>query len=79
MACYLPAAMDTSIAGETEGTRLKRRRKPSEKGLELQAEKTKKPLKPVKSSGRMSKTSKSAADPESSNGVNGDYASDDYS
>ncbi|XP_031383386.1 protein RBL [Punica granatum] len=72
-------AMENSVAGETEGTRLKRRRRPSEKGLELQAEKTKKPSKTMKPSGRLSKTSKSAAEPESSNGVNGDYASDDYS
>lgn len=79
MACYLSAAMENSTAGETEGARLKRKRKPSEKGLELQAEKTKKPSKPTKPSGRLSRSSKSAADPESSNGVNGDYASDDYS
>ncbi|KAK4750286.1 hypothetical protein SAY87_027735 [Trapa incisa] len=72
-----PEAMVNSTAGETEGTRLKRKRKPSEKGLELQAEKTKKPSIPTKPSGRLSRSRKYAADPESSNGVNGDYASDD--
>ncbi|KAK3011975.1 hypothetical protein RJ639_011179, partial [Escallonia herrerae] len=49
-------AMDNSAAEDTEGTRLKRRRKPSEKVLELQAEKLKKPLPKTKPSGKSSKT-----------------------
>lgn len=71
--------MENSVAGDTEGTRVKRKRKPSEKLLESQAEKIKKPpSKPVKSSGKSSsKASKSTPEPESSNGLNGDYASDD--
>lgn len=61
---------------DTGGTRLKRKRKPSEKGLELQAEKVRKPL---KSSGRSSKVkSKSMADQDMSNGVYGDDISDEY-
>ncbi|KAF4384746.1 hypothetical protein F8388_004053 [Cannabis sativa] len=60
-------------AGET---RLKRKRKPSEKGLELQAEKVRKPL---KSSGRSSKPkNKSVVDEDTSNGFNGDDVSDEY-
>ncbi|XP_062091650.1 protein RBL isoform X1 [Humulus lupulus] len=60
-------------AGET---RLKRKRKPSEKGLELQAEKVRKPL---KSSGRSSKLkNKSVVDEDTSNGYgfDGDDVSD---
>ncbi|PON66852.1 Guanine nucleotide-binding protein, beta subunit [Parasponia andersonii] len=58
------------------GTRLKRKRKPSEKGLELQAEKVRKPLKP---SGRSSKLkNKSVVDEDTSNGFNGDDVSDEY-
>lgn len=38
-----------------DGTRVKRKRKPSEKGLELQAELVRKPLKTIKSSGKLSK------------------------
>ncbi|KAB5511808.1 hypothetical protein DKX38_028836 [Salix brachista] len=59
---------------DTGGTRMKRKRKPSEKGLELQAEKGRKPL---KSSGRLSKTrSKPVADRDISNGIYGDDISD---
>ncbi|TXG49230.1 hypothetical protein EZV62_025105 [Acer yangbiense] len=58
-----------------EGTHVKKRRKPSEKGLELQAEKVRKPL---KSSGRSLKVkSKSTIDQEMSNGVYGDDVSDE--
>ncbi|KAB1225475.1 Retinoblastoma-binding protein 5 [Morella rubra] len=56
------------------GARLKRKRKPSEKGLELQAEKVKKPL---KSSGRLSKVkNKSVIDQDNGNGFIGDEVSD---
>ncbi|KAJ6697508.1 hypothetical protein OIU85_003837 [Salix viminalis] len=59
---------------DTGGTRMKRKRKPSEKGLELQAEKGRKPM---KSSGRLSKTrSKPVADRDISNGIYGDDISD---
>ncbi|XAR63580.1 hypothetical protein NMG60_11023567 [Bertholletia excelsa] len=47
--------MDISAAEDTGGTRLKRRRKPSEKVLELHAEKVKKPVKKIKPSGKSSK------------------------
>ncbi|XP_007010539.2 PREDICTED: protein RBL [Theobroma cacao] len=64
---------------DTGGTRLKRKRKPSEKGLELQAEKVRKPLKPLKSSGRLSKTkNKSVVDQDYGNSVYADDGSDDY-
>lgn len=47
------AAMDNSAAEDTGGTRLKRRRKPSEKVLELQqAEKSRKPLQKPKTYGK---------------------------
>ncbi|KAF8406237.1 hypothetical protein HHK36_008322 [Tetracentron sinense] len=46
--------MDNSI-DDTGVTRLKRKRKPSEKGLELQTEKVRKPLTKSKSSGKSSK------------------------
>lgn len=58
------------------GTRLKRKWKPSEKGLELQVEKVKKPL---KSSGRLSKTkNKFVVDKDYGNGVYADDGFDDY-
>lgn len=58
------------------GTRLKRKRNPSEKGLELQAEKVRKPS---KSSARPSKLkNKSVVDDDTSNGFNGDDGSDEY-
>jgi len=67
------------VSEDTGGTRLKRKRKPSEKGLELQAEKVRKPLKPLKSSGRLSKTkNKSVVDQDCGNGVYADDGSDDY-
>ncbi|XP_010271571.1 PREDICTED: protein RBL [Nelumbo nucifera] len=56
-------AIDNSIAEDTGAARLKRKRKPSEKGLELQAEKGKKPkpLGKVKSSGKSSKSKNKSA------------------
>ncbi|KAJ9170167.1 hypothetical protein P3X46_018295 [Hevea brasiliensis] len=63
---------------DTGGTRMKRKRKPSEKGLELQAEKVRKPMKPLKSSGRLSKIkNKFVVDLDISNGVYGDDVSDE--
>lgn len=61
------------------GNQLKRKRKLSEKGLELQAEKVRKPMKPLKSTGRLSKTkNKSVVDQDSGNGLYADDVSDDY-
>ncbi|KAG4109710.1 hypothetical protein ERO13_D13G003400v2 [Gossypium hirsutum] len=61
------------------GNQLKRKRKLSEKGLELQAEKVRKPMKPLKSTGRLSKTkNKSVVDQDSGNGLYADDGSDDY-
>ncbi|TXG48334.1 hypothetical protein EZV62_027628 [Acer yangbiense] len=63
------------LEDDTGGTRVKRKRKPSEKGLELQAVKVRKPL---KSSGRSSKVkSRCTIDQEISNGVYGDDVSDE--
>ncbi|XP_038893423.1 protein RBL [Benincasa hispida] len=57
------------------GARMKRKRKPSEKGLELQAEKVKKPSKP---SSRLSKfKTKSMGHQDNSNGTYGDDNSDE--
>lgn len=54
---------------------MKRKRKPSEKGLELQAEKVKKPSKP---SSRLSKfKTKSMVHQDNSNGTYGDDNSDE--
>jgi COMPASS component SWD1 len=66
-------AMD-SLTEDTGGTRMKRKRKPSEKGLVLQAGKVGKPL---KSSGRLSKLkSKPDTDLDTGNGMYGDGISD---
>lgn len=46
--------MNHFIADDTGGTRLRRKRKPSEKGMELQAEKVRKPFK-MKPSAKSSK------------------------
>ncbi|XP_010277147.1 PREDICTED: protein RBL-like [Nelumbo nucifera] len=54
-------AIDNSIADDTGVTCLKRKRKPSEKGLELQAEKGRKSLTKVKSSGKSSKSKNKSA------------------
>lgn len=56
------------------GARVKRRRKPSEKGLELQAEKVKKPS--TKPTSRLSKF-KTQSHQDNSNGTYGDDNSDD--
>uniref|UniRef100_A0A5B6ZQ60 Uncharacterized protein n=1 Tax=Davidia involucrata TaxID=16924 RepID=A0A5B6ZQ60_DAVIN len=69
-------AMDNSAAEDNGGTHLKRRRKPSEKGLELQAEKVRKPIKKMKPSGKSSKIkNKSMVDQETNICVSED---DDY-
>ncbi|KAE8663036.1 Protein RBL [Hibiscus syriacus] len=61
------------------GNQSKRKRKLSEKGLELQAEKVQKPMKPLKSSGRLSKAkNKSVVDQDYGNGLFADDGSDDY-
>ncbi|CAK9143062.1 unnamed protein product [Ilex paraguariensis] len=57
-------AMDNSVVGDAGGTRLKRRWKPSEKGLELQAEKVKKPLQKVKPGKSSRNKSKSVVEDE---------------
>ncbi|CAN0858205.1 Protein RBL [Linum grandiflorum] len=68
---------------DSSAARLKRKRKPSEKGLEMQAEKVKKPVKAMKtnSNGKMSRLSNKSVGGdgvEASNGVNGDDVSDEY-
>ncbi|KAJ1411568.1 WD40/YVTN repeat-like-containing domain superfamily [Sesbania bispinosa] len=63
------------VEDDAGGTRIKRKRKPSEKVLELQAEKIKKPSK----SSKLSKSkSKSLVDEENGNGFYGDDLSDEY-
>lgn len=52
---FCNAAPNISVAEDMDGTRMKRKRKPSEKGLELQAELVRKPLKTIKPSGKLSK------------------------
>lgn len=67
--------MNYFVAEDAGGTRVKRKRKPSEKGLELQAEKVRKPL---KSSGRSTKLkNKSVVDHDTGNGLYGDDVSDE--
>ncbi|CAI0421906.1 unnamed protein product [Linum tenue] len=78
------AANNASSPHEEDSVRLKRRRKPSEKGLELQAEKVKKPVKALKTNG--SKVSKPMRNKfvvgddvvEANNGVHGEDGSDEY-
>ncbi|KAL6980889.1 hypothetical protein U1Q18_022525 [Sarracenia purpurea var. burkii] len=72
-------AMDNSAAEDTGGTHLKRRRKPSEKVLELQAEKVRKPLKKIKPSGKLSKTkNKSPVEKETSICVYAEDVTEEY-
>lgn len=67
------------VSEDTGGTQLKRKRKLSEKGLELQAEKVRKPLKPLKSSGgKLSKTKNKSVDQDFGNAVDAEDGSDDY-
>lgn len=54
--------MDNS---DTGGMRLKRKRKPSEKVLELQAEKSKKPVQKTKPIGKSEKKNKPGVDQDS--------------
>lgn len=64
---------------DTVGARMKRRRKPSEKGLEMQAEKVKKPMRPpLKSSTKLSKIKSKSSHHANGNGVCGDDDSDGY-
>ena len=67
-------ALKLLFTDDAGGTRVKRKRKPSEKVLELQAEKIKKPSKSSKSS--KSKT-KSLVDQDNGNGFYGDELSDE--
>ncbi|XP_061350318.1 protein RBL-like isoform X1 [Gastrolobium bilobum] len=62
------------VEEDAGGTRIKRKRKPSEKVLELQAEKVKKPSKSSKSS---KSKSKSLVDEDNGNGYYGDELSDE--
>ncbi|XP_061350319.1 protein RBL-like isoform X2 [Gastrolobium bilobum] len=64
----------SSPVEDAGGTRIKRKRKPSEKVLELQAEKVKKPSKSSKSS---KSKSKSLVDEDNGNGYYGDELSDE--
>ncbi|KAE8702462.1 Protein RBL [Hibiscus syriacus] len=76
------AAHDASSPLEEDtarGNQSKRKRKLSEKGLELQAEKVRKPTKALKSSGRLMKTkNKSVDDQDNGNGLYADDGSNDY-
>ncbi|XP_057970193.1 protein RBL-like [Malania oleifera] len=75
---FSPAeALDNSIAENGEA-HLKRRRRPSEKGLELQAEKVKKPSKKIKSSGKSSKPKNRSIVEQDNTGVYADDFADDY-
>ena len=68
--------LDNYLTEDGGGARSKRKRKPSEKGMELQAEKVRKPLKSSNKS--FQHKSKSVVDDEdTSNGFNGDYVSDE--
>ena len=74
----LTASLNNSLADDSGGTRLKRKRKPSEKGLELQAEKqAEKVKKPSKSSKSSKSKSKSLVDQINGNGVYRDEISDE--
>ncbi|XP_052194192.1 protein RBL isoform X2 [Diospyros lotus] len=74
-----PIEVENSAAEDTGGTRIKRRRKPSEKVLELQAEKVKKPSKKIKPSGKSSKIkSKSVVEKGTSICVSADDVSEEY-
>ncbi|KAJ8433937.1 hypothetical protein Cgig2_001866 [Carnegiea gigantea] len=71
--------IDNSAVEDTSGGRLKRRRKPSEKVLELQAEKVKKPVKKIKPSGKPLKPkNKSPVHEDNSASANGVEISEDY-
>lgn len=71
--------IDNSAAEDTSGGRLKRRRKPSEKVLELQAEKVKKPVKKIKPPGKPLKPkNKSPVHEGNSASANGVEISEDY-
>lgn len=71
--------MDNFVAEDTGGTRLKRKRKPSEKGMELQAEKVRKPLKTMKSSGKISKIkNKTVVEQDTDSYVFADDVTDEY-
>lgn len=72
--------MGNSTAEEAvETSSLKRKRKPSAKGMELQAEKGRKPLTKIKPSGKSSKSKNKHGDGLDTNGsVLEDDVTDDY-
>lgn len=71
--------VDNSFAEDASGGRLKRKRKPSEKVLESQAEMVKKPVKKTKPSAKALKTrEKSVVDEDYGVSVSVDEGSDDY-
>ncbi|XP_074316366.1 protein RBL-like isoform X2 [Silene latifolia] len=65
-------------AEDTNGGRVKRRRKPSEKVLDMQAEMVKKPVKKAKPSGKASKSKNKSADEENDVPLDLDEVCDDY-
>ncbi|XLS99126.1 hypothetical protein HN51_041861 [Arachis hypogaea] len=65
---HMPNQASSPVEDDAGGARVKRKRKPSEKVLELQAEKIKKPSKPSKSS---KPKGKSLVDQDNSNGFDG--------
>ncbi|KAL1353124.1 protein RBL isoform X2 [Arachis stenosperma] len=65
---HMPNQASSPVEDDAGGARVKRKRKPSEKVLELQAEKIKKPSKPSKSS---KPRGKSLVDQDNSNGFDG--------
>ncbi|KAL8128481.1 hypothetical protein V2J09_017636, partial [Rumex salicifolius] len=70
--------VDNGTVDDMDVAHLKRRRKPSEKGMELQAEKVKKPLKKAKPLGKPLKSKNGATDEETSASVHADDGSDDF-
>lgn len=65
VAKYASSPIDAMDNSDTGGMRLKRKRKPSEKVLELQAEKSKKPVQKTKQFGKSEKKNKPGVDQDS--------------
>lgn len=76
----LVAGIDFSTADDVNGGRLKRKRKPSEKVLESQAEMVKKPVKKTKPSAKatLKPKDKFLVDEDNGLSVSVDEVSDDY-
>ncbi|KAK9734115.1 hypothetical protein RND81_04G115900 [Saponaria officinalis] len=70
--------LDNSAAEDTNGGRVKRRRKPSEKALDMQTEMIKKPLKKAKPSGKASKPKNKSVDEDHDAPLYLEEVSDDY-